>query len=202
MPAEIKEIGELYASIMTEVKFRVDFILSTLNGTWAMARVAAFEFCYLQLRKICELIALACVVAHGDIARNVRREYHAGVIMSRLGALRPDFYPVPSTQRLDQTTGQPVEIIKVEDGFLSKEDLLQLYGECGRFLHRNSVKRVRDGFKPDLDFERVRLWVDKIIALLSQHSIQAGDPNVLFVVMMNEKQSGNVLFFPMLKTEP
>lgn len=202
----VEELGGLYATLMTEIKYRTGFILTAVNDSFPMSRIARFEFCYLQLRKICELIALACLTAHGDMpeasTKPLQKKYDADKIIKRLGALRPSFYPVPSKQRIDPVTKQPVEIIDIKDGYLSKTDLLRLYGECGQWLHRGSLKRVLDGLNPDLDFERIRFWVDRIITLLNHHSIKTGDPNILFVILMRDDLDGGVKFFPMTKISP
>ena len=52
---------------MEEIKRRIDLIQRLVQGQIVIPQMAAFEFCYLQLRKICEVFALACLTAHGDI---------------------------------------------------------------------------------------------------------------------------------------
>jgi hypothetical protein len=62
-PTELEKIGPLYARLMEEIKRRTEVIREVLNNTITMPEMAAFEFCYLQLRKICEVFALACLSA-------------------------------------------------------------------------------------------------------------------------------------------
>src|SRR5437762_1433117 len=89
-PSELEKIGPLYANLMDEIKRRTDVIRSTLNGGYPMPQMAAFELCYLQLRKICEVFALACLAAHGDIpgVRNklLQKTYNADQIIKQLRA--------------------------------------------------------------------------------------------------------------------
>ena len=76
-PEERKIIGETYCHIMLEILVRDELILNALNKsippTAAMQhnpgiyQIITGEFCYFQLRIICELIALACLTVHGDI---------------------------------------------------------------------------------------------------------------------------------------
>jgi hypothetical protein len=55
----------VYTSIMEEAKFRA-LSINTLTGTnVALPVVLLRESCFLQLRMLCELIALGCMVAHG-----------------------------------------------------------------------------------------------------------------------------------------
>src|SRR5262249_15778508 len=61
---------ELYVALMTEVKIRIQAIDLAAGPVQAMRSFPGAliqEFCFLQLRMTCELISLACLVAHGDI---------------------------------------------------------------------------------------------------------------------------------------
>jgi hypothetical protein len=106
--------------------------------------MASFELCYVQLRKICEVFALGCLAAHGELpdvhSKLVQKTSSADRIIKQLTNLHPLFYPVPGEQRLDPVTQKPVEVIKRTSGFLTKDDLLSLYGECGNYLHRGSMQ--------------------------------------------------------------
>jgi hypothetical protein len=79
------------------------------------------EFCVLEIRMVCELIALACVVAHGDDiadSNKLEKEWQAGRIVSALERLHPGFFPVPvtMTQTLEPK-GWHLE--EVKSGFLT-----------------------------------------------------------------------------------
>lgn len=66
-PTDPAEILDLYARLIEEIKRRVEVIQRVVDGQVAIPKMAVFELCYLQLRKICEAFALACLAAHGDI---------------------------------------------------------------------------------------------------------------------------------------
>ena len=57
----------LYAAIMEEIKFRIAAIEGLHSGKINIHSALINEMSFLQLRMICELIALGCLVAHGDI---------------------------------------------------------------------------------------------------------------------------------------
>lgn len=62
------EAASLYADLMNEVKVRIAAIDAGTGGLLgALPAPIVQEHCYLQLRMCCELIALGCLVAHGDI---------------------------------------------------------------------------------------------------------------------------------------
>jgi hypothetical protein len=80
---------------MEEVKWRVQVINSA--QTLPFPRPApAIELSYLQLRLICEAIALGCLLVHGDIPQSrtghLKKEYHAGRIINALEKLHSTFF--------------------------------------------------------------------------------------------------------------
>src|SRR2546425_68127 len=93
---------------MEEIKRRQFVMAQVLDQTIPMPQMAAFEFCYLQLRKICEVFALGCLAAHGDIpevrSKIIQKTYSADHIMRQLTQIHPDFYPVPSTHKRSITS--------------------------------------------------------------------------------------------------
>jgi hypothetical protein len=86
------------------------------------------EFCYFQLRIICELIALACLTAHGDIqgtkSNRLQEAYQADLIIKALTKLHAKFYPVPSIQSENKIDGS-WQRTYLTDGFLTKPELLR-----------------------------------------------------------------------------
>lgn len=82
----------LYAGLMNEARLRIQFSEAVLESD--LPDRLAEEFCYLQLRLLCEVIALACLVAHGDIrTKKMLRESKLIVIFKELERLHADFYP-------------------------------------------------------------------------------------------------------------
>jgi hypothetical protein len=200
-PVELEEISHLYASLMEEIKGRLDVVGRAATGRLNMPPMAAFEFCYLQLRKVCEVFALACISAHGDVpevrSKLLQKTYNADQIIKQLGLLQPDFYPVPVLQELDPGTAQPVGVVPVASGFLTKDDLLGLYGECGNHLHRGSIRQLLKNWEPKPDFEKLKEWVAKIMKLLNHHVIRTSQPDAQLWVLMQDKNDRKVKCFIM-----
>ena len=102
MATGITKRFELYAALMEEVKVRIECIEQALAGRTGFPPPIVREFCYLQLRLLSELIALSCLVAHGDIAglqsHKSGRAWSADEILKRLTELRPHFYPIAVKQ--------------------------------------------------------------------------------------------------------
>jgi hypothetical protein len=112
--------------------------------------------------------------------------------MKQLGRIHPRFYPVPGQQKIDLTTRKPIEVIPITSGFLTKDDLINLYGECGNYLHRGSIRQLLGKWEPTLDFQKIALWVGKITTLLSHHQIQTSQADTQIWVLMNAKEDGRV----------
>jgi hypothetical protein len=150
----------LYTALMEEVKIRIATTNTLVSGKTGLLGPLAQESCYLQFRFMCELIALGCLVAHGDIdatrANKFRKEYSADKILHHLEDLHPDYFPFPST-----ITAKPSGVSEIflhkEGNFLKKNELIDLYGKCGDHLHLGNLKklellRLADAF-------RSRFWV-------------------------------------------
>src|ERR1700733_2857447 len=59
---------QIYANFMSEITERLNVLNSAINNTVPLPVMITYELCYLQLRMICECIALSCLIAHGDIS--------------------------------------------------------------------------------------------------------------------------------------
>jgi hypothetical protein len=185
---------------MEEAKARIEAIETTLEGRTQLPEVFGDEFCTLQLRMICELIALGCLLTHGDIqetlTKAMRDEYAAHRIIAQLNALHPDFYPHPVRQIADPgPSGFYLQDIG-NDLYLTKEDLVELAGRCGAALHRGSVSDilVHRALQPN-DISR---WVLKIRTLLDIHwfKLRSGEPLYLCSLRHGENGGVGVEFLP------
>jgi hypothetical protein len=147
-----KKSLSVYADFMEEIKLRTDAIdrIYGLCHKGQLDRRPTAEFGYLQLRMICELIALGCIAAHNDIrdvnAKALLKSWSASDIMHRLENLHSEFYPRPTRQTERKAwgpNGQPImQVEAITTGYLSKADLIKLNGECGDRLHRGSYKQA------------------------------------------------------------
>jgi hypothetical protein len=119
---------EFYCALMQEIKIR-DQGISELSAANTPAQIA-YESAYLQLRMICELIALACLIIHGDIpatTRKMKETWEADKILKRLTEIHPNFYPHP----VNAAPGDKFTIQNITSECLSKSELISLYGKCG-----------------------------------------------------------------------
>ncbi|WOH48260.1 hypothetical protein [Bradyrhizobium sp. sBnM-33] len=193
----------LYCDLMEEIKKRGDVVRTIVQGRIPVPKNVALELAYLQLRMICELIALACLTAHGDVpqttSKRLTKAYNADQIMKALGNLHPDFYPVPGRQVRNQA-GKVVEVVPVDQPHLTKRELQRLYGECGDFLHRGNIEQLMKGRRLP-DFSEIDTWFKKITVLLNHHQIQLFDRHRQLWVMMHAESDGKVHAFELERLE-
>jgi hypothetical protein len=188
----------IYANLLEEVKARNNVVLTILTD--AKERRFAFppyflgEFCFLQLRMMCELIALGCLLVHGDIpatrTRRMRDAYSADWIIKRLGELHPSFYPLPGDQRV--VDGKVLGITPKLSQFLTKDNLISLYAECGSILHRGSLKGVIAERIREADLVQVSKWTRQIVELLNHHQIPLAGGEHQIWALMSGKLDGHV----------
>jgi len=158
-----------YCELMQEIKIR-DQGIAELSHAPVPAQIA-YESAYLQLRMICELIAIACLVVHGDIpatTQKMKKTWEADQIIKRLSEIHPESYPHPVMPNKDDK----FRLVAVDSGFLQKSELLHLYGRCGDKLHRGTVKNARHRISPrNVTFTQIQAWREKITRLLQHHWI-------------------------------
>nr|MBI1231876.1 hypothetical protein [Cytophagales bacterium] len=187
---------DLYCDLMEEVKRRIAVVNSITAGLMPLPSIVAYETCYLQLRIICEIIALGCLAAHGDIpqtkSKRLLKAYNADDIIKNLEKLHPDFYPVPTRQICAPEKDKVGKVEAITEDYLQKSDLLKLYGECGNVLHRGNLKHILSQKERNISFKKIEAWVQKIMTLLNHHQIQLIDEDKMFWVLMQAKKDGRV----------
>ena len=176
---------QFYCDLMDEIKIRDNAMDTMLMAGREPAQIV-YESCYLQLRMMCELIAVSCLVVHGDIeatkTRKMKETWQADQIIKRLSQIHAPFYPKPVQTEKDDK----FKINDVKTGFLSKTDLISLYGKCGERLHRGTFKDVRHRISPqNVKYDQIMGWQTKIVNLLQHHWIRLHDSEDQIGVQMN-----------------
>ena len=181
-----------YANILDEARTRILGINTIVSGTAALPPWLTAELGYIQLRMLCELVALGCLIAHGDIeetgSKKLQKEYAADQIITRLERLHPDFYPHPIACTFSPGS---IHLDRIESGFLTKVELLNLYHECGEHLHRGSLSRMFSSTNPKQppQVQKVLDWGQKFLILLSQHHIASFSNRTHFLCFISHHQA-------------
>lgn len=185
---------DAYRNLMLEIKYRTDAIDDALAGKMRMRARITEEHCYLQLRMICEVLAIACLVVHGSLNPRPKlfQTHKADFIMKELEKLHSKFFPQPlEEQDAIGPFGVP-DFVHRKSGFLSHKELQTLWNrQCGNMLHRGNARDILSKER-EPDFAKVSAWRDKIVALLNRHVILTPDEEWMFYVVMHEQNTGNV----------
>src|ERR1700743_323438 len=90
---------DLYCGLMEEIKIRIKSIEAVLTGkiTPRFPGAIAREHCFLQIRMVCEILAIGCVVVHNQTSdvRTFEKLWNAKDIVDRLEQLNPHSFPRP-----------------------------------------------------------------------------------------------------------
>src|SRR5947207_14643889 len=135
---------------------------------------------------LCELIALASLIAHGDVrdqTKTLSKEFRADEIIKRLEKLHPDFYPYPVIVEVRNDTNEVILTDQTKP-YLTKAELPKLYGRCGDFLHRGTARKLASLRAPETMLVIAR-WTNKIVALLNDHRISSIDNKRHLLVLMS-----------------
>lgn len=189
---------KLYSRMLHEARTRLE-LLEALLGNEMLLRGkppsawATREFCLLQLRMLCELIALGCLVAHGDIAathsKRLRKEYSADTIMSEMAKLHSMFFPVPMIQQIDAAGGSHFIANRTVHS-LNRDELCLLYAQCGDSLHKGNIKKIITPIDPNPDNSDLMMWTQKVHGLLSIHLIYLISGDSYMIGWLRRAQSG------------
>jgi hypothetical protein len=165
-----EEAMDAYTILMLEAKRRLLAMHTVLEGKTGLPKGVVCEFCFLQLRMLCELIALGCLTAHGDLmSGKLRGTWQADKIIRGLEELHPDFYPIAATE-----------------GVFTKEELVKLWRKCGEVLHRGTFETLWSRLRYADAIEEIRSWKKKIEALLSNHAIFMADGSTTALFSLSE----------------
>lgn len=168
-----KEIASLYATLMQEVKERLESVFYALDGGLdAFPAQFTKETLQLQIRIICENIALASLVAHSDYddAVKLMKTWSATEIMTRLEKMNADFYPVPGS--VVKLSAGRFHIEPDPTQGISKEEFYRIYDRAGDVLHKGSLKKAsRIKYSREKKFSEIREMAEKIFTLVQLHFV-------------------------------
>lgn len=170
------QISGIYVNLMAEIRDRLRSLDRSRHAELAKPLFGedylAAEYSMLQLRMVCELIALACVVAHGDMpvtrSGKFKNEYSADVIFKKLGDFHPDFFPKP-IKSVPGRFGFP-DLQGHDDGMI-KDEMVKLYRYVLDRLHRDRVKNILSGKRRLYDYKYLDESITKLVWLLNEHII-------------------------------
>lgn len=194
-----EEIGGLYVALMEQIVSRLDAVrdsageaVSNLehSSNWKNA-----EFCYLQIRRICEYAAIAVLVAHGEraefLTKSLLKEWNAGNLFQKLAALNPNSFPTPVKTHLN-VNGDRFHHLEVKERLLDANAVRTIYNACGDRLHASSLRRILSGKLPEYSFEDIADWANSLVRTLENHLILLPEISSVMLVVLKDQEDGKV----------
>lgn len=178
---------QLYAAHMEEIKQRSEAItasLKTVRGAPDDPRAfMQAEFAYLQLRYICELVALSSLAAHHDLGLGAKlsKKWNAAEAFALLEHINPHCFP-NSVRNIPDNKGVHNFHVTQGPGILRRSDLARIYSGCGEMLHRGMIKDAMAGRVRQYDLTVLDGWHRQLMQLLTQHMILIRDPDRTLLV--------------------
>jgi hypothetical protein len=191
----IEQLGAIYCGIMNNVADRLDSIAEAIAeidanpnhpNNWRKA-----EFCYLQVRKCVEYVALALLAAHraNDYeCEKLENAYKADAIFNDLGKLNPHGFP--KAIQIELNKQGPGHHHIAQRPTLSKRRMKRIYESCAVHLHAGTLSNIVNQSVPPYDLPRVVAWRDELMSMLDQHQVILPHVGLVMVVRLREPDSG------------
>ena len=190
---------ETYANLMHEVKRRHASLNIAFNEPHRLLyKATIIDHCYLQLRKMLELVAFGMLSANqhalSSLQHSTPKEYHAEKVLRAIERKFGQVYPKPIIQKMDPSPGIRANFVEKAAGYLTRTDFTELYNECGNVLHgRNPFRKPLD---LDYYWEAIPVWSGKVRELLDSHiATIVNDPNLYLVQMAADDERPTITTF-------
>ena len=184
----IQNKRDKYTICMDEIKIRVKIVEQVLNNKINTSYlIVNVELVCIQIRKILELIALSSIVANKEeyqkVKKAIERAWKTKEILKELNLINPNYYPQPITLECWNGDNNNTRTKPVKSGFLTREELLNIYAICSDMLHAQNPFAEKKQFNRILKL--VPTWLKKIKTLTNIHIIQLIDENTMIISIIN-----------------
>lgn len=163
--------SNLYRNLIVEIRHRIHVVDLATSNQIPVHPPFVKEICFLQFRMMCELLALGCLAAHGDIegSKRLAKVWEADKIMNQLEKLNPHFYPIAVIKQKTDG-GFHIEPRKIHP--LPKDQMLSLYYKCGAILHKGNTKKILSEQIPiQVRYPDITATAQKFRDLITDHMI-------------------------------
>jgi hypothetical protein len=184
---EANLIASQYGDFMREIKIRLEAIQGRMVVIKEdLASPTAFleaEFCILQVRFVCELLALAVLAAHRPLGlkSDLQKAWNARKIFETLAQMNAECFPKAANfERKDDGVHGDIVHDKID-----RSGLQNIYDQCGEALHRGVLKHALSGRPKVYDIPKIEGWARQLGALLSSHVVLISDLEIVLIVQLN-----------------
>ena len=192
---QLQEAVHVYCRFMEEVKMRLGAIQNTVKQITADPKgpdsILQCEFAYLQLRYVCELLALSALAAQKPYGLTdvLLESFHARRALNDLSEINGNCFPRPV--KITRADGK-ISLDVSDIGALKRKELQRIYDKLGSRLHRGRFRQAFEGKPPVYDIKALDRWARKIGSLLSHHAMMLLDHGLILVVHLTSGPNGSV----------
>ena len=169
------EDAKRYANGMAEIRQRLGIAraaVARIRDTQDQDLVST-ETIFLQMRKVCELIAFGSLIANKELYsqhyETFAEDWRLGRVVQKLRHVNPNFFPVPMSAPYEVSPGHKQAGPSLALA-ITEDELVALYNICGRILHsRNPFSTVAATHQLGYSVDE---WLARLEGLLRWHRIQ------------------------------
>ena len=165
-----------YSTFILEIFRRLDAVSESLGeikanpnhpNNWKNC-----DFCWFQIRKICEYLALAIVLAHhrGTTAVNDLSKWRPSDLLKQIEDLNAHPTPVRIAIELAPNGEGGTQLTPLAKPMNTKT-ISEIYGRCNDILHVGSLDRILNSKMPNYDLSQLERWLDGFERLLRNHAL-------------------------------
>jgi hypothetical protein len=181
-PALEEAVG-VYLAFMEEIKARlamVELCIDACRETPPVPQAYMHaEFGFLQLRFVCDLVALGALAIHHPygLTDELLESWHARRALSDLSAINKEGFPRPANVNRGPNG---IEIV-MKDG-LTRNGIQRMFDKCGKALHRGKIKHVFEKRARVYDMDALARWRNRIVELLDNHLMMLPQQGVVVII--------------------
>ncbi len=171
------------AEIRTRINAITDIQRHLATKERALSDFVHAETCFLQVRFICELIALSAAAAHqtAGLTKDILKSWHADRSLGYLRAINPHCFPKP----VKSSIKDGIHHFEVLEGGLDQTGLRKIYNACGNVLHRGSLKHALNEKGRVYDLSELNEWVRAIGTLLAEHTVLILSEKTVLIIKLH-----------------
>lgn len=154
------------------------------------------DFCWFQIRKICEYLALAVVLVHHRDSDEIEdlSKWRPKDLLGQVAKLSD--HPTPVPVRFEASNGQTKQLIPLSRPVDIKV-ISEIYGRCSNILHVGRLDRILADGIPTYDVSHMEKWIEGLNGLLRDHALLLPNVKTVLVCLSGENDNEPAMFFPL-----
>lgn len=192
-PAFEEAVG-VYIAFMEEIKARLAMVELCIDACREKPPVPSAymhaEFGFLQLRFVCDLVALGALAIHHPygLTDELLESWHARRALADLSAINKEGFPrAANVKRGPEGIGIEVEM---KPG-LTRNGIQRIFDKCGKALHRGKIKHVFEKRARVYDMDALARWRNSIIELLDSHLMMLPEQGLIVIIHLAGGANGS-----------